>query len=440
MKQSYKISLCALLLAGAVSMMTARAQGSGNTPTLAVFVVGGDNTLVTPLTTALGTNLTSGGRYTLTSVSTSGKLAELQAAYTAGGGSSIDRNALAEWGRKAGISAICLVVDDVKGNDHLFSAQLIDAKDSKLSGKGSYVRTGVTTSDASRVALTLTKQLEGPERVARKDVTPQQKWFEPEMVFVQGGTFQMGCNGTTDAPCYSDGRETPQRTVTLSSFSIGKYEITQEQWKIVMADHELKEPFTWKGTNCGSVPCDNQRPAESISWDDIQIFLQKLNELTGRTTEATKYRLPTSAEWEYAARGCKGNGSGNAICDAYKYSGSNNILDVGWILGTAAGYANGTTHLVGQKKPNGLGIYDMSGNVWEWCWDCYDLNYYKNTLTDGNNVNPKNINCAAGAERVRRGGDWRDDASVWPRVASRHNFASTNRRYDMGFRVVLPAQ
>jgi hypothetical protein len=196
MKQNYKLYLAALLLVGATGMMTARAQGSGNKPTLAVFVVGNmDNALVSPLATQLGTSLTAGGQYTLTSVSTTDKLAELQAAYNAGGGSSIDRNALAEWGRKAGISAICLVVDDIKGNDHMFSAQLISAKDSKLSGRGSYVRTGVGSGELPRVSLTLAKQLEGQGR-RRSTPAPTRSYpaeVDIEMVFVEGGTFTMGC-------------------------------------------------------------------------------------------------------------------------------------------------------------------------------------------------------------------------------------------------------
>jgi formylglycine-generating enzyme required for sulfatase activity len=419
------ISLCALLLIGAASMMTAGAQ----TPTLAVFVVGGDNTLVTPLTTALRANLTFGGRYTLTSVDVSGKLTELQSIYTAGG--SINRDALAAWGHSNGISAICLVVNDVKGSDHLFSAQLIDAKDSKLEGRGSYIRTGVAAGDVSRVAVALSQQLAGQGRTAAASARSYPAELDIEMVRVVGGVFTMGCNGTTDGSCYADdGRETPTRIVQMSSFSIGKYEITQAQWKAVMKGHPLENTFYWGGVGgCGTVPCDDQRPMENMSLDMIDTaFLPRLRALTGKN-----YRLPTNAEWEYAARGCKGDGGAEvATCDPYKYSGSNTIEEIAWSSATSGG----TTHPVGQKKPNGLGIYDMCGNVWELCLDCWDANYYS-SLTNGV-VNPQKTDCAVGYLRVFRGSSLYEDASIWPRVAAR-SAASPSHGYEhIGFRVVLP--
>jgi formylglycine-generating enzyme required for sulfatase activity len=445
MKQNYKLYLAALLLVGAVSMMTAGAQGSGNKPTLAVFVVGNmDNTLVTPLTTALGTNLTSGGQYALTSVSTSNKLTELQATYTAGGGISINRNALAEWGRANSISAICLVVDDKKGNDHLFSAQLIDTKDSKLSGKGSYVRTSVGTSDAARVALALAKQLEGHGRVTRRDVTPQKKWFEPEMVRVEGGTFTMGC--TAEQTNYCSSTEKPTHNVTLSSFSIGKYEVTQAQWKAVMTGiagtsvADAGEIYGWKDTNCGNIPCDDQRPAENMDWFEAVTFcnelskkagLQEVYTITGTGTSKTVtldvskkgYRLPTEAEWEYAARGCKAGS-----CENLLYSGSTNANEVEWDTNNSGR----TTHPVGQKKPNALGIYDMSGNVWEWVYDWVG-NYTSTAVT--NPTGP-----SSGSSRVLRGGSWNDGVASC-RVAVRNTWEKPSTHYSgFGLRVALPAQ
>jgi formylglycine-generating enzyme required for sulfatase activity len=418
------ISVCALLLVGAASMMTAGAQTK---PTLAVFVVG-DNTISSPLTTALGANLTSGGRYALTSASTGSKLTELQATYAAGGGSSIDRDALAVWGRTNNISAICLVVDDKKGNDHLFSAQLIDAKDSKLSGKGNYVRTNVAGGDATRVALALTQQLvgSGRRRSALVSARSYPAELDIEMVFVEGGTFKIGCNGTTDVQptdgkCYSvDSRETPQRTISVSSFSIGKYEITRAQWLAVMKDHPTL-------ANLGNWKDDDQLPIESVNWFDVDTaFLPRLRVLTGK-----QYRLPTNAEWEYAARGCKAG-----VCDNYKYSGSDVVEDVAWYLSNSGS----RTHPVGQKKPNGLGIYDMSGNVWVWCSDWYDVNYYKNTLTDGA-ANPTGPSSepSSGSSRVIRGAAWGNNA-IWPRVAARYYYSPSTRDGYVGIRVVLPAQ
>jgi formylglycine-generating enzyme required for sulfatase activity len=282
--------LFALLLVGAAGMMTAGAQNSGK-PTLAVFMVGMDNTLGNDLAQKIGAELNRNSRYTVVTgeQAVQAKLAELR---TQGAGN-IDRNALAAWGQTNGISTICLVADDIKGNDHMFYAHLIDAKDSKVNGRGSYIRTSVTANDVTRVALALAKQLEGPGRVARKDVAPsQQKWFEPEMVFVEGGAFLIGCN---DGLCFTgDNREKPTHTVTVSGFYIGKYEITQAQWKEVMKGHALEEYYYWKGSTCGNVPCDDQRPVDNISWEMVDtIFLPRLNKLTGKN-----YRLPTNAEWE----------------------------------------------------------------------------------------------------------------------------------------------
>jgi formylglycine-generating enzyme required for sulfatase activity len=152
---------------------------------------------------------------------------------------------------------------------------------------------------------------------------------------------------------------------------------------------------------------------EQVSWNDIQSFLKKLNTATGK-----RFRLPTEAEWEYAARG--GNKS-----RGYTYSGSNTLSSVGWHVGNSGS----KTHAVGQKQANELGLYDMSGNVWEWCSDWYGRNYYSSSSSN----NPKGP--SSGSSRVLRGGSWSSSAS-YCRVADRNNYKPDLRYYNYGFRVV----
>jgi len=230
-----------------------------------------------------------------------------------------------------------------------------------------------------------------------------------DMVYVEGGTFQMGSDSE------EGNREKPIHSVTLSSFHIGKYEITQKQWKAVMGSN----PSKFKGDNL---------PVESISWYQAVEFCNKLSQKEGLTPaytingrnvtcnwKAIGYRLPTEAEWEYAARG--GNRSKGFI-----YAGSDNLVDVAW-------YENNSgrkTHEVGIKKANELGIYDMSGNVWEWCWDLYG-SYSSDAKT-----NPSGPDSGSGF--VLRGGGW-DFRSEFCRSAYRFNDYPDYRDDNFGFRV-----
>ena len=220
-----------------------------------------------------------------------------------------------------------------------------------------------------------------------------------DMVFVKGGTFTMGATSEQGSDAYDT--EKPTHSVTLSDFYIGKYEVTQAQWKAVMGSN----PSYFKGDNL---------PVETVSWNDIQTFIQKLNAKSGK-----KYRLPTEAEWEYAARG--GNQS-----RGYKYSGSNDIGSVAWYKDNS----NRTTHPVGQKQPNELGIYDMSGNVYEWCSDWYG------SYSSSSQTNPTGP--SSGSRRVPRGGSWTDIA--WPcRVSFRYGYDVLSGLNFNGFRLALDA-
>ena len=216
------------------------------------------------------------------------------------------------------------------------------------------------------------------------------------MVPVEGGTFMMGATAEQGSDAESD--EKPSHSVTLSSYYIGQTEVTQELWTAVMG----KNPSGFKGDNL---------PVETVSWKDCQEFIAQINKITGK-----RFRLPTEAEWEYAARG--GNKS-----RGYKYSGSNNIDDVAWYKNNS----NSKTHLVGTKTPNELGIYDMSGNVYEWCQDWYGA-YSSSAQT-----NPKGA--ASGSGRVGRGGSWNYSARGC-RSSDRHNFTPSIKYLTLGLRLV----
>ena len=217
------------------------------------------------------------------------------------------------------------------------------------------------------------------------------------MVRVDGGTFMMGATSEQGSDAESD--EKPAHQVTLSTYSIGETEVTQALWQAVMGSN----PSNFKG---------DQRPVEKVSWDDCQTFIQKLNQLTGR-----KFRLPTEAEWEYAARG--GNKS-----RGYKYSGSNTISAVAWYDDNSSS----STHDVKTKQANELGLYDMSGNVWEWCQDWYG------SYSSGAQTNP--TGALRGSNRVDRGGSWLDDARSC-RVANRDYYSPDFRYSNRGLRLAL---
>ena len=226
---------------------------------------------------------------------------------------------------------------------------------------------------------------------------PVKKGISIDMVRVEAGTFTMGATPEMKDP-YKDEKPTHQVTLT-NDYYIGKYEVTQALWKAVMG----KRPSYFKGDNL---------PVEQVSWEDCQKFISKLNSITGKN-----FHLPTEAEWEYAARGGKKS-------MGYQYSGSNNLSDVAWYNGNSGN----KTHVVGSKQANELGIYDMSGNVWEWCQDLFG-SYGSSPL-----INP--TGATSGAFRVNRGGGWYYDA--WD-CRSSYRLVRTPDFYcnNLGFRLVL---
>ena len=218
--------------------------------------------------------------------------------------------------------------------------------------------------------------------------------FTFDLIKVEGGSLMMG----DDESDYD--AEKPAHLVTVPDFYLGKYPVTQGLWQAVMGEN----PSYFKGFN---------RPVERVSWDDAQVFLEKLNEQTGKS-----YRLPTEAEWEYAARGGK-------YSQGCSYAGSSKPEEVGWY-----GYnSHGETKPVGMKLPNELGLYDMSGNVWEWCADVWHSNY-KGAPEDGSAWKTGGVQ----STRVTRGGSWHDsDANC--RVSYRSSDLAVAWLYDFGFRL-----
>ncbi|MDR3187720.1 MAG: formylglycine-generating enzyme family protein [Prevotellaceae bacterium] len=391
------IFLLLLLLTGAGEITGAYAQK----PKLAVLVVGmptdaeGDE-----FAAGLGYDLTRSGAYDLLTKDNSpvvaSKLTALRTQHAQG--AKVDTTGLAAWGKANGIGFVQLVVERtgavqqatsvlVAGQEQV--AQLVDCSTGKLMGRGTYRATF-----GSPVELTL------------------------QLVSVTGGVFEMGCKSGRDGTCYTN--ET-LHWVQVNDFHITKYEVTQAQWKAVMGS--LPSSITNNNTYLS-----DDKPVFYVSHDDIagaNGFLERLNALTGQ-----RWRLPTEAEWEYAARGCSAGD-----CESFEFSGSNTVADVAWYSN------NASPQPVGTKAPNKLGIYDMTGNVWEWCSDWYDQYYgagSESALTSTTSTSPivNPTGAGTGPDRVARSGKWNDYASVCRAAFRYHN--TPNHRGGVGIRLVLP--
>ena len=247
-------------------------------------------------------------------------------------------------------------------------------------------------------------------RVQRgQDFTETAFGINMKMIYVEGGTFTMGCTSDQGGECDND--ESPNRQTTVGSYYIGMLEVTQSQWEKVMGTSIYQQKAKAGASNTYGTGADY--PMYYVSWEEAKEFCARLSRQTGRS-----YSLPTEAEWEYAARG------GNKH-EGTKYSGGWSIDDVAWYSGNS----NSSTHPCGTKRSNALGIYDMSGNVWEWCEDWYGKQYLQY-----DNNNPKGA--STGSSRVVRGGSWYNSAGGC-RVAFRGINAPDHRLSILGFRVVL---
>ena len=258
-------------------------------------------------------------------------------------------------------------------------------------------RTATVTVRAGDLSHAIAVTQSGAEPVDQGTRTFTVNGVSFKMIRVDGGTFTMGATSEQGSDAADD--EKPTHSVTLSSYRIGMTEVTQALWQAVMGSN----PSHRIGSN---------RPVDWVSWDDCQNFIRRLNTLTGEN-----FRLPTEAEWEYAARG--GNKS-----RGYKYAGSNNIDNVAWYSDNSGSQ----THNVATKSPNELGLYDMSGNVWEWCQDWYG------SYSSGSQTNPTGPESGDG--RVRRGGSWNVIAGGC-RVSCRYYDVPTYRGNFMGLRLAL---
>lgn len=228
------------------------------------------------------------------------------------------------------------------------------------------------------------------------------------MVFVKGGDLQLGCSENQDDSCRAP--ELPSHMVSLPDFYIGETEVTQALWMAVMGRDN--NPSYWKG---------NMLPVERVSWAECQRFMNRLNKfLAEELPEGYRFSLPSEAQWEYAARGgLKSSGT--------RYSGGNDLKQIAWYYGNS----NEQTHTVRIKTANELGLFDMSGNVWEWCQDWFDENYYAENKDWNNPLNDQET-----AYRVQRGGSW-NYAAPYQRCANRDRGSIYSRYEDCGFRVAL---
>ena len=249
---------------------------------------------------------------------------------------------------------------------------------------------------------------------ARKAVAPtpdSATWMDPvsgmEFVYIPGGEFWMGC-GERETACGDD--EKPRHQLRVNGFWMGKYEVTQAQWQAVMG----RNPSHFNGAD---------RPVDSVSWNDAQEFLNELNAAWANSRSPAQFRLPSEAEWEYAARA--------GTQTAYSFGDDPAQLgDYAWFDGNSGNQ----THSVGQLKPNAFGLYDMHGNVWEWVADTFHDNY-AGAPTDGSAWG----NLGDGKAKLLRGGSW-DNAPLCCRSAFRYRVDPAYRSLDFGARVVVGAR
>ena len=415
-------------------MMPLQAQNQNQKLKLAVYATGNVDDLFKNIAqNNASTELVASGRYQM--IERSDDFLSMIAKehdYTRSG--SVNNNQIAKLGEQYGAQCIC-VVDITHIETYLYVAvRMVDV----VSGTAHRAGNSENASYASPVDLRkcvteAVKKMEGISNGTtvtppynsgnsnssyfygggnsgggRQNYTENAFGINMKMVYVEGGSYNMGCTGEQGSDCDDD--EKTVRYVTVSDFYIGQFEITQAQWQAVMGtsvyQQRDKANTSWSMYGTG-----NDYPMYYVSWEEAKEFCRRLSQQTGKT-----YRLPTEAEWEYAARG--GKKTQNS-----KYAGGFSLDYVGWYTSNSGG----KTHPVGTKAANELGIYDMSGNVWEWCEDWYGD--YRSYDTD----NP--TGASSGSGRVLRGGGWGSRAT-YCRVSYCSSSSPGNRGSGSGFRVV----
>ena len=334
-------------------------------------------------------------------------------------------------GAMQGVDYVCVTKITKEGNNYYLEANLVNIETGKISNPATQygeleggslsnmlaaceklaaelVGGKMPTRTTTTITYSQTGYASQPAPAANQDFTETAWGVNMKMIWVEGGDFLMGCTSEQGGDCSSD--EQNVRRVTVDGFYIGMLEVTQSQWEKVVGTSIYQQKSKADASSTYGVGPDY--PMYYVSWDEAMEFCRLLSNKTGRT-----YTLPTEAQWEYAARGGNKN-------EGAKYAGSNMIDAVAWYTDNSGR----STHIVGSKRANALGIYDMSGNVWEWCKDWYADSYVS---YDTNNP----IGPSSGSYRVCRGGSWYNSAS-YCRVAYRGYDSPDNHDYDCGFRVV----
>lgn len=423
MKKVAKYALLLILLLG-VSSLQAQ-NSSGGRYNLAVYATGlqdGQNISATVKTIAQNTaitNLTGRGNYQLIERSNEFlKQIEEEQKYQQSG--DVADAQISKIGESFGAQKICVISIAVDGDYLYVAARIVDVvtKTSFESGEAEEPNYTGTSQIRPTVVEAINQILGGngsstmPNRPVASPYPGSDKTYSVngvtfKMVFVKGGNMYLGCTSGSGS-CESD--ESPSHNVILADYYMGETEVTQELWKAVMGYNN--NPSNWKG---------DMLPVEMVSWNDCQEFVSHLNNrLSSELPQGYRFALPSEAQWEYAARGGqKASGS--------MYAGSGNVSFVAWYTDNSGS----RTHNVKQKAPNELGLYDMSGNVYEWCED-----WYSNTFYSDNRNWTDPVNTYVGSYRVLRGGSWDSRASSC-RVAYRNSCSPSDRYRINGFRLAL---